>query len=504
MPGGPPSARPALPDGSIRHHLLWSSLAHHLESGAGDRPAIHAGARTISYARLAAAVARGAQEIDGRFRPGLRILIASRNQLDVATGFLAVLASRCVPLLADPLSRERIDGLATRFGVGAAIGDAALFEGTDLPVLDAAAMAAWWESSPEPLDVPAVRLADPAFWTFTSGTTGEPRAVVHSHEGPCAAFEGFGRQVVRFAERDVVASTAGLPFVYALGNALLFPLLAGASTILPADLLLPTVLAELERHRATVLVSGPWSLEAIVRLVRRPDWRSGIERLERVLSAGEPLPAALFARWRETFGQEVLDNLGCTEMFNSFVSSRLEDARAGRLGHPVDGYEVQVGGAAPHPGARGTLRVRGRSHAIAVSAGGEPVRVERPRDAWHETGDEVAVDDEGRLVFLGRIDDRFKVKGRFVHPVEVERVLLEVDGVRECLVVPEADEHGLTAIAAHVVVAEGVDRDELERELRRHARARLHSHLRPHAIALVDSLPRNARGKLARPRSATG
>ena len=132
------------------------------------------------------------------------------------------------------------------------------------------------------------------------------------------------------------------------------------------------------------------------------------------------------------------------------------------------------------------------------------MRVERPRDAWHETGDEVAVDGEGHLAFLGRIDDRFKVKGQFVHPVEVERVLLEVDGVRECLVVPEADEHGLTAVAARVVVADGVDRENLVRELRRRARTRLHSHLRPHAIALVDSLPRNARGKLARSRSATG
>lgn len=508
MPGGPSTPRPVtprpgLPDGSVQHHLLWSTLACHLESGAGDRPAIHAGEETLSYAALGRAVARGGQEIDARFGAGQRILIATRNQLDVATAFLSALASRSVPLLADPLSRDRLEGLARRFRVGAAIGDRSLFDGIDLPILGGEDLAAWRDSS-ERLELPAVRLADPAFWTFTSGTTGEPRAVVHAHEGPSAAFAAFGRRVVAFEPRDVVASTAGLPFVYALGNALLFPLMAGASTILPSDLLLPTVLAELDRHRATVLVSGPWSLEAIARLVRRPDWRRGIERLERVLSAGEPLPASLFERWRDTFGQPILDNLGCTEMFNSFVSSRLDDAQAGTLGRPVEGFEVHVDGTAPRPGARGVLRVRGRSHAIAVSAGGEPVRVERSRDAWHETGDEVAVDADGRIVFLGRVDDRFKVKGQFVHPVEVERVLLEVEGVRECLVLPAADEHGLTAVAARVVVEDGVDAAVVERDVKRHARARLHSHLRPHSIAVVESLPRNARGKLARPRSATG
>jgi benzoate-CoA ligase len=235
------------------------------------------------------------------------------------------------------------------------------------------------------------------------------------------------------------------------------------------------------------------------RLVRRVDWQGGIERLERVLSAGEPLPCALFQRWRGKFGQSILDNLGCTEMFNSFLSNRIGDARGGSLGHLVEGYEVQVGGAAPRPGARGALRVRGRSRAIAMSAAGE-TRLEPPRAPWHETGDEVAVAPDGSFFFLGRLDDRFKVKGQFVHPLEVERALLEVSGVRECLVAPDRDEHGLTAIGARVVPEEGVDPGLLERAIRRHVRGLPHGQHRPLAISFVAALPRNARGKLERPR----
>jgi acyl-coenzyme A synthetase/AMP-(fatty) acid ligase len=498
---GEPEATSGRITASVRHHLLADAVLRHLESGAESRPAIHSGETTISYGRLAHAIARGAAELEEEVRPGSRILIASRDQREVAIAFLAALASRSIPLLADPLSRERLLELARSWGVAAAVGEPALFADAGVPVLGSERIARWWEPSSEPLRVPTVRRREAAFWTFTSGTSGAPRAVVHCHEGPSAAYRGFGFDVVGLRERDVVASTAGLPFVYALGNALLFPLMSGASTILAADLLLPTVIGEICRHRATVLVSGPWSLEAMTRLVRRPDWQHGIEGLERVLSAGEPLPRALFERWRETFGHEVLDNLGCTEMFNSFLSNRGDDARAGSLGRPVDGYEVQVGGAAPRPGARGALRVRGRSRAIAISAPGES-RLEPPRGAWHETGDEVAVDAGGRFVFLGRRDDRFKVKGQFVHPLEVERVLLEVAGVRECLVVPELDEHDLTVIAARIVPEDGVDPEALKRAIRLQVRSLPPGHRRPLAISLVEALPRNGRGKLERPRRA--
>lgn len=306
----------------------------------------------------------------------------------------------------------------------------------------------------------AVRLAPPrvgaddaAFWTFTSGTTGEPRAVVHAHRGPRAAYEAFGRGVLALGPDDRTVSTAGLPFVYALGNNLLFPLFAGGVAILPADLLLPTVLAEIRRQQATVLVSGPWSIEAMARLADRAGRGQALRRLRLVLSAGEPLGAGVFAAWRDAFGQTPIDNLGCTEMFNSFLSTSPGEARAGSLGRVVPGFEVRVDGAAPDVGRRGALTVRGASRAIGISTDSDSDRIAAPPGEWCETGDEVEVGADGTFSFLGRLDDRFKVRGQFVRPAEVERRLQSVDGIVECLVGPGTDEHGLSCVLVRIVVA---------------------------------------------------
>jgi acyl-coenzyme A synthetase/AMP-(fatty) acid ligase len=450
---------------------------------------------------LAALVSHGAEDLKARTPGRRRIVIASRSQLRVAVGFLSALAAGRVPLLIDPTSAERIRAVGRRFDA-AVFADDELLVDRDRRALPMSLTDRWIGESSEcgELAVPPAEERDEAFWVFTSGSTGEPKAVVHCHRAPVAAFDAFARNVLGLGPDDVTISTAGLPFVYALGNNLLFPLIAGASCDLPDDLLLTTVLGALVRHRSTVLVSGPWSLEALVRLVRRADRLQAIQNLRLVLSAGEPLPAALFSQWKERFGKELIDNLGCTEMFNSFLSNIPGDARSASLGRGLHGFEIEVGGAQPRSGAKGRLRVRGESRAVAVVEGrGGPVNL--LPDAWCDSGDEVAVDAEGRFLFLGRSDDRFKVKGQFVYPLEVERCLLEVSGVRECLVVPETDEHGIAIVGARIV-ADAVAPAGLPVRLLQHARKRLEPFQVPERIVVVDSLPRSARGKLERPRAA--
>jgi len=471
-------------DRDPKHHLLASVLADNLDAGRALETAILSGKRAVSYAELAAAIVRGAAEIDERFPREARVLIASKDQLRVAVALCAAMQSHAVPLLVDPTSPERLQAIATEWRVAGA--------------LDTECVGAWLEESPPggfDFTPRAVSSDEPAFWTFTSGTTGEPRAVVHCHRGPRAAFDAFGRHVVAFGPEDVTISTAGLPFVYALGNNFFFPLMAGGTVILPSDLLLPTVLGELSRHGATLLVAGPWSLAGIVRLASRSAWLDAIGRLRCVLSAGEPLPARVFVEWKERFGKEVLDNLGCTEMFNSFVSNRPGRARPGSLGEPVPGFDLRVGEGSPTPGARGELRVRGESRAIALGREGT---LAPPAGEWCETGDEVEVGRDRSLVFLGRLDARVKVKGQFVHPVDVERRLGEVEGVAEWAIVVERDASGLTVLVAKLVAAEGASRADLVRRFLRRARTRLEPFAVPARVDLVDALPRNVRGKLER------
>jgi acyl-coenzyme A synthetase/AMP-(fatty) acid ligase len=483
----------------IASHLLWRTVGRHLGGAAADAVAIRSERATISYRRLAAAVAYGAERWS-RARLPRRVVLASRDQLHAGLGFLSLLAAGRVPLLADPTSCDAIRDMVARY-------DAALV--TDERPLTSAGggislteTRSWIEAAPDvsSLEIPPVADRDEAFWVFTSGSTGEPKPVVHGHGAPAAAAAGFAREVLRLAPGDVTISTAGLPFVYALGNNLLFPLMAGASCILPEDLLLPTVLASLARHGATVLVAGPWSLEALARLDPVSERATPLRRLRLVLSAGEALPIRLFEEWKRRFGQEPIDNLGCTEMFNSFLSNVPGDTRAGTLGRVVPGYEIRVGDGAPAPGSRGALAVRGASRAIAIGADAVATTRDDADDEWYETGDEVAVNRDGRIVFLGRLDHRFKVKGRFVHPVEIERRLLEVEGVRECLVVPVTGERGLAVVAARIVADESIPESELRRRILLHARRTLEPFEMPGEITRVGSLPRSARGKLERPR----
>jgi acyl-coenzyme A synthetase/AMP-(fatty) acid ligase len=481
-----------------RNHLLWPTLVDHLSRAGADETALAAGDRTISYGALAAAAASGAEEIDGRFPPDSRILVASRNQLHVAVALCATLQSQSQPLLADPTSAERLRRLGREWRVAGAVGDADVLDESGFATLSSEQIERWLApAATARLDfVPrAVAASEPAFWTFTSGTTGEPRAVVHAHGGPLAAYRAFAQGVLQLGPEDVTIATAGLPFVYALGNNFFFPLMAGGTAIVPSDLLLPTVLGELARHGATVLVAGPWSLAGMARLTRKPRWIDAFRRLRLVLSAGEPLPPRVFRDWSDRFGKEVLDNLGCTEMFNSFVSNRPGRAGAGSLGSPVSGFELEVGGSPPRPGLRGELRVRGGSRAIAIGSGGE---LAPPAGEWCEPGDEVEVDSSGEIVFLGRIDDRFKVKGQFVHPLEIERILAQVSGVAECLVAPEQDASGLAIVVAKVVAASRRSSEDLSRRVLRHARAHLAPFAVPERVDLVGALPRSARGKLQR------
>jgi acyl-coenzyme A synthetase/AMP-(fatty) acid ligase len=482
-----------------KNHLMWALLGVNLDRGRGDQVAL-LGERAVSYAGLAASCVAGALEIDDRFPPGSRILVASRNQLHFAVGLLAALASRTVPLLADPTSPEQLRRMAQEWSVAGGIGEGAVLDATSLPILDTTRIATWLDAAGSPLGDFTPRPvfpAEPAFWTFTSGTTGEPKAVVHAHRGPAGAYAAFASGVLQLGPEDVTISTAGLPFVYALGNALLFPLMAGATAVLPTDLLLPTVLGELARHGATVLVAGPWSLAAIARLARRRHHVDAIRCLRLVLSAGEPLPRRVFDAWEERFSKRVLDNLGCTEMFNSFVSNLPGEARPDNLGRPVPGFDVWVAGAAPEPGRRGRLSVAGTSRAVAVGSCGTLTPVE---DGACETGDEVAVDADGTLVFLGRVDDAFKVRGQFVRPVEVERCLCAVPGVVDCLVALDRDRNGVAAVVAKVVAVEAARHDDLVRGVLRRARASLPPFAVPGRVEIVEALSRSDRGKLQRPK----
>ncbi|HTA19981.1 MAG TPA: benzoate-CoA ligase family protein [Polyangia bacterium] len=347
---------------------------------------------------------------------------------------------------------------------------------------------------------------DPAIWIATSGSTGSPRAAVHSHRSFAFSIEAYAKGVLGLGPDDVTLSVPKLYFGYATGMSFLFPLAVGATAVLFADRPTPERMFELvARHRPTVLALVPTLIAKMLAAAPNVEGaaRRALAGARVATSAGEALPVPLHARWRETFGVEIVEGLGSAELFHIHVSNRPGDVRPGTLGRAVPGYEARVvrddGTDAPD-GEIGALWVRGGSAALGYE--GDPERTAQVfgRDgAWVATSDKVRREG-GVFHFEGRSDDMLKVGGIYVSPLEVENVLLQHPAVSECAVVGYEDEAGLVKPKA-VIVCRDRDDDrnaDLFGELDAFARARLAAFKVPRRWERLRALPRNDRGKLVR------
>jgi acyl-coenzyme A synthetase/AMP-(fatty) acid ligase len=213
------------------------------------------------------------------------------------------------------------------------------------------------------------------------------------------------------------------------------------------------------------------------------------------------LPAQLGEDWEKTFGVQVLDGIGSTEMLHMFMSNHEGNVKYGSSGTLLEGYEARLldehGQACPE-GVEGHLWIKGDSATRYYW--------ERPEesartfvDGWVRTGDLYRCDASGYWFHMGRSDDCFKSSGQWVSPVEVEGVLLRHKGVSRTAVVEHFDEAGLPCPCAFVIPADvESDRSELEEELRQLAKDSLLRFKRPRRYLFVDELPYTATGKIQR------
>jgi benzoate-CoA ligase len=351
----------------------------------------------------------------------------------------------------------------------------------------------------EPAAAPTLA-SDSAFFLYTSGTTGEPKGVVHRHVDLPVTAECYARGVLALGPSDRVLSAAKLYFAYGLGNSLTFPLALGAEVVLSPERATPEAMfALLARERPTVFFGVPTLYAA---MLAHPDLPPSLGSVRVCVSAGEALPPALYERWRSHFGVEILDGLGSTEMLHIFLSNRAGAARAGSSGVPVTGYEVRIvdgDGRDVPDGEIGTLLARGDSAARAYHSRPEETARTMFAPGWLRTGDSYRRDADGFHWHVGRSDDLMKVSGLYVSPVEVEAVLAAHAAVVEAAVVGQLDDHGLTKPRAFVVLARGAQPSErLARELQEFVKARTAPHKYPRRVDFVDELPKTATGKIRR------
>jgi benzoate-CoA ligase len=299
----------------------------------------------------------------------------------------------------------------------------------------------------------------------------------------------------------VTFSSSKLFHAYGLGNGLMFPFSAGATSVLYPGRPQPSAILEtVQRTRPTVFFSVPTLYAAMLQeIVAGHSYDLSSIRL--AASAAEPLPAEIFRRWKAVLGFEILDGIGSTEALHIYLSARPGKVRPGSTGQPVSGYEIRIvdfeGNDVP-PGTIGDLLVRGES--LAPRYWNRPALTrERMRDGWFYSGDKYSVDEDGYFWYAGRADDMLRVSGQWVSPAEVEGALSEHAAVLEAAVVPHQEPDGLFTVKAFVVLKKGqTGTHRLVQEMQSFVRQRITPYKYPRRIEFLSELPKSAAGKLLR------
>jgi benzoate-CoA ligase len=358
------------------------------------------------------------------------------------------------------------------------------------------------EGTPTKHSLPESRGADTgeAFILYTSGSTGEPKGAVHTQADIFYTNETYCREVLKLREGDRLFSSSRLPFAYGLGNAFNFPLLNGFTTILCKEKPSAAVISQVfHDYRPTIFFGVPVVFRMLLehhREVAQLDTAS----LRLCISAGEALPAHLGQEWEDTFGVQVLDGIGSTEMLHMFMSNHDGDLRYGSSGRLLQGYEARLidhEGVGTPLGEAGNLWIRGASAASRYWNRAE-TSAQTFVDGWVRTGDLYRCDEQSFWWHMGRSDDCFKASGQWVSPVEVEGVLIRSDSIRAAAVVEGRDADGLACVCAFVVMMDGYNSEIAENDLRTLCETALPRFKRPRRYIFMKELPYTATGKVQR------
>jgi 2-aminobenzoate-CoA ligase len=481
-----------------------------IERFGADRPCLLTpDGQTWTYGRLGATVNRIALVLTTELGivPGNRVLLRGPNNPWLAACWLAVVKAGAVTVTTMPLLRSaELTKIAQISHVNLALCDARFLPDLLAANLGGAPVVPFGGTTSDDLAVriravdgtfAAVDTAadDVALLAFTSGTTGRPKATMHFHRDVLAIADTFSRHVIRPTPDDIFTGSPPLAFTFGLGGLLIFPLRAGASSLL-LERAGPAELADaIEATGATICSTAPTAYRAMLRLGRV----ASLRQLRRAISAGEHLPESTWRAVHEATGLRVIDGIGSTEMLHVFISAADDNIRPGATGKAVPGFSAAVldgEGAALPPGTPGRLAVKGPTGCRYLADDRQTSYVQ---GGWNITGDTFVQDEDGYFHFLARSDDMIVSSGYNIAGPEVEESLLGHDAVAECCVVGVPDPERGQLVTAFVIAAEGVTPDAgLAAELQEYVKQRIAPYKYPRAIEFVQSLPRSETGKIQR------
>ncbi|MBS0254602.1 MAG: AMP-binding protein [Proteobacteria bacterium] len=479
-----------------------------IAAGHGDAPCLISARESLTYGELHARVNRIANLLVGQLGlvPGGRVLLCAANSPMLVAAYLAVIKAGGIAVATMPLLQAgELAKPVARAEIRLALCDAARHE-TVCSVPGLERVIAWHSPGADGLEALIAQQSDQftaadtasddvCLLGMTSGTTGGPKLTMHFHRDVLAIQQGFGAQVLRPTAADRFIGSPPLAFTFGLGGLVVFPLAVGASVVLNEGYQPDELLVAIATHGATMLFTAPTAYKALLPRLAGHD----ISTLRACVSAGEALPAPVFAAWHAATGIELIDGMGSTEMLHVFICSGPGRTRAGTLGLPLDGYRARiVDDAGRELGAEqeGLLEVQGP---VGCRYLDDPRQALYVRHGWNRTGDVAVRDADGYYRYVARADDMIVSAGYNISGPEVEAALLAHPAVAECAVIGAPDAARGMVVKAFVVPAPGVVGDAaLVRALQDHAKAVIAPYKYPRAIAFRDSLPKTATGKLRR------
>jgi len=496
-----------------RMNCVTELLDRWIANGRGNHACVISPTESLSYAQFAERVNRIANVLtrDLGLVPGNRVMLRAPNNPMMAACYLAVMKAGGVVIGTMPLLRAKeLSYVVTKAKVTIALCDHKLtdeMEKTRAITSDLRHVVYWGGTGDDTLEK---LMAKPGYGQFTacdtanddvcligftSGTTGEPKGTMHFHRDIIATCDSYGRHVLRAQDTDRFIGSPPLAFTFGLGGLVLFPLRAGAATILVERASPDDLLKAISEHKATICFTAPTAYRAMLGKLGDYD----ISSLRKCISAGEALPRGTFDAWLDATGIKIMDGIGATEMLHIFIGSPEDEIRPGATGRAVPGYEAMViddAGKEMPPGIPGRLAVRGPTGCRYLADTRQTVYVQ---SGWNVTGDTYLMDKDRYFFYQARSDDMIISAGYNIAGPEVESALMTHPAVAECGVVGQPCPERGQIVKAYIVLRPGHAPDaDTARLLQDHVKATVAPYKYPRAIEFVTELPKTQTGKLQR------
>ena len=343
---------------------------------------------------------------------------------------------------------------------------------------------------------------DTAFWVYTQGSAGFPKATMHSHRSPLYASQSYAKEVLNLDENDIIISTSALHSSQGLMERIFFPLLSHASIVMLEEKLSGAELLEKMRtHKATVIFSSPDIYSQILQDAESQHESVSLPSLRACISTNQPLTLATQISWKKKFDLDIINALSSTEELYAYITNRPGQLRAGSLGQAAPGYSIRLedkNGLHVAPGQIGNLLVYGGSTMLGFW--NKHKKTTRALiGPWLDTGDKCIMDEDGYYYFAGKREDMMLIDDHWVSPSDVEQNLLNLPEVAQAAVVSAIDNNDKMRLRAYIVLEPNIEPSgEMATALRLRANKNQPLHMQIKWIDFVPDLPRSNTGKLQR------